>query len=575
MGQILTPGAKISGTAGAPGIQFSDSPTGGIYETTTSGAPGMGMTLAGLSIFDLNTLSLAIGQKVTGAYSLTSQQSVNPASGMNNITLSSDGQHLYAGGASGNLVGYKRNLATGALTLLPGFPIATGVVIFNAVLSPNGKILAFCSNAGGLWIYLRNSQTGALTPAIGSPFAATASHGLIWSPDGAHLYQFYGANIYGWSVNSLTGGVGALSGSPYAAPAITWVYPFAFTPNGNFVYTNYATTPNNVYGWARNPTTGALSAIPSNPLVCTGIGNGNTQLCISPDNTQLLIPGYNTNNIGVYNINATTGALTPLTGSPFALGGGGTFPIGCAMNSDGSKVAIGYTGQGTVASYTRIASGQLTYTGQGGTGINPAQLLFSGDNNFLHVNDPSTPLIVTFNAQTNPSYPLITATFDPTGSLNGSLIINGSIVSQGTTVVAGTTTNDNAVAGQVGEYISSAVAATATGLTSGAPLNVTSISLSAGDWDIWGSVVFTGAATTSFTVTQGGANTVSATLPASNLQSYNIGTAFVPGGLFTTETIPSQRLSLATTTTVYLVAQSAFTVSTAGAGGTLAARRRR
>lgn len=141
----------------------------------------------------------------------------------------------------------------------------------------------------------------------------------------------------------------------------------------------------------------------------------------------------------------------------------------------------------------------------------------------------------------------------------------------------GTATNDNAAVGLIGESVSSTVAALATGLTSGAPLNVTSISLTAGDWDVWGSLIFSGvAATTSFTVTQGGVSSVSATLPATNLQTFFTTAAFVPAtATYQAYTLPPQRLSLAGTTTIYLVAQATFTASTAGAGGVLSARRRR
>jgi hypothetical protein len=51
-------------------------------------------------------------------------------------------------------------------------------------------------------------------------------------------------------------------------------------------------------------------------------------------------------------------------------------------------------------------------------------------------------------------------------------------------VLVGTTTNDNAPAGNNGEYVSSSVAKTTpVTLVSATPANLTSVSLSAGDWD--------------------------------------------------------------------------------------------
>ena len=57
--------------------------------------------------------------------------------------------------------------------------------------------------------------------------------------------------------------------------------------------------------------------------------------------------------------------------------------------------------------------------------------------------------------------------------------------------IVGTTLGDNAVAGSVGEYVSSTVANNTVSFSNGTPLNVTSISLTAGDWEAtWVSVFF-------------------------------------------------------------------------------------
>ncbi|HEY6019562.1 MAG TPA: hypothetical protein VIY48_06565, partial [Candidatus Paceibacterota bacterium] len=68
-------------------------------------------------------------------------------------------------------------------------------------------------------------------------------------------------------------------------------------------------------------------------------------------------------------------------------------------------------------------------------------------------------------------------------------------------LIKGTSTNDNAIAGDVGELITSTVAsASGVSLTSTTAANVTSISLTAGDWDVDGTVDFNLAASTSVTV---------------------------------------------------------------------------
>src|SRR5712671_6777035 len=60
----------------------------------------------------------------------------------------------------------------------------------------------------------------------------------------------------------------------------------------------------------------------------------------------------------------------------------------------------------------------------------------------------------------------------------------------------GTTTNDNAAAGNVGEYIVGTAAIDSVSITTGTPVNVGSISLTAGDWDVSCQIVYLPGATT-------------------------------------------------------------------------------
>lgn len=149
----------------------------------------------------------------------------------------------------------------------------------------------------------------------------------------------------------------------------------------------------------------------------------------------------------------------------------------------------------------------------------------------------------------------------------------GSITFSPTTSgIVGTTTNNDAAAGKVGEYVSSSVAINAVSLSTATAANVTSISLTAGDWDVRGNIVYSPSGTTSITLMNGGISSTSATLPATNLYVGWAGSATVPPGLLGFEQA-QQRFSLSGTTTIYLVTSATFTVSTLTAGGTLTARR--
>lgn len=144
--------------------------------------------------------------------------------------------------------------------------------------------------------------------------------------------------------------------------------------------------------------------------------------------------------------------------------------------------------------------------------------------------------------------------------------------------IIGTTTNNDTSAGNVGEFISSVIPfASATALTNVTAKNVTSISLTAGDWDVWGNVGFGGGGTTTVNTVIAWTGSTSATLPDPSLYNevtYNPASAAFAVGAIAFQ-VPTQRFSLSGTTTVYLSAYASFAVSTCTAYGGIYARRRR
>lgn len=144
-----------------------------------------------------------------------------------------------------------------------------------------------------------------------------------------------------------------------------------------------------------------------------------------------------------------------------------------------------------------------------------------------------------------------------------------------TSGIVGTTLADSAPAGSVGEYVTST--ATAVNITtSNVPQNITSISLTAGDWDVWGNIEYDSAVTTTTTGVLSSVSTTSATLAVSPLRGIyaSAGGVLSAGGQLS-QLAPMQRLNLSTTTTVFLVGAALFAVSTMAATGIISARRRR
>lgn len=143
------------------------------------------------------------------------------------------------------------------------------------------------------------------------------------------------------------------------------------------------------------------------------------------------------------------------------------------------------------------------------------------------------------------------------------------------TNIQGTILVNNAPAGYVGELISSTVAqGSAVALTNGTPLTITSITLTAGDWDLSGSVYLIPAATTNVTYLTGTFATTTNTVNLTpGFYFANYGAGFVPGANPFGYSLPVQRISVSTNTTYFLTAQSNFTVSTNAAFGVIRARR--
>jgi len=154
----------------------------------------------------------------------------------------------------------------------------------------------------------------------------------------------------------------------------------------------------------------------------------------------------------------------------------------------------------------------------------------------------------------------------------GAATFAGAVTANGQLIGKGTATNDNAATGYIGEYVSSTVALGGSiSFTNGVAANVTSISLTAGDWDVSGSICFyeTSCTGTSFI---GSFNATSATLPTTEncVQEYQPSTTLSSTRAFA---IPVRRFSVASTTTVYLIGYRDFTAGTSSGFGKIQARR--
>lgn len=143
--------------------------------------------------------------------------------------------------------------------------------------------------------------------------------------------------------------------------------------------------------------------------------------------------------------------------------------------------------------------------------------------------------------------------------------------------IIGFTDGSSAPAGSVGEIISSQILfSNAQALTSNTILALTTIPLTAGEWDIYGLAGYTGGATTLVKHMHAWTSSTTGSAPNSALiTSVSLGTVgvaiFAQG--FYSMAIKLNTLQLNTTTTTYLNVRSTFTTSTCSCFGKIWARR--
>jgi len=162
-----------------------------------------------------------------------------------------------------------------------------------------------------------------------------------------------------------------------------------------------------------------------------------------------------------------------------------------------------------------------------------------------------------------------------TGSTSITLPTSGTLISANQPTInqpniVGVTTNSNAAAGSVGEYVFSPVTSgSAVACVSGTPKNITSISLTAGDWDVFGNI--SSIVTVNMTQIIGWVSLTSATVPDVSLYAGAQFTSSTPENIqFAT---PFLRVSTSVTVSVFLSIRATFSTGAVSACGGIFARR--
>ncbi len=327
-----------------------DSSTGalGSLSTTTFGSqfvPGIAVDPNAKYLYASypNPLANAIGiftiDPNTGVPTQTSVFSLNvicpfclPPSSPGELTLSPSGKFLYyasselGGGVAQGIGALAVDSAAGTLSVVTGSPFPADQAPFIVRVHPSGQFL-YTENldaSGGnillqsLSAFSVDSSTGALAPVLGSPFVPPVSAtigGLAIHPSGKFLYATSGLEANGilaWNIDGTTGGLTVLTGSPFQVGVP--IHSAAFDPSGKFLYATAGPT-GGILGFNVDPNSGALTPIPGSPF---SSGSFLADPTVEPSGRFLFAGDEPNHAIVRFSIDSATGALAAL-GSPAPL----------------------------------------------------------------------------------------------------------------------------------------------------------------------------------------------------------------------------------------------------------------
>jgi 6-phosphogluconolactonase (cycloisomerase 2 family) len=257
------------------------------------------------------------------------------------------GNRVYVANQAANSIG-AFTIGTGTLTAVNNSPVATTYKPLTMVVNPANTLL-YVGAATGIFVYFINSDGSLTTPSTGAQPAGVFATSLAVSPDGQWLVGLDGTTqqLDLFQINATTGALTSVNApATYSTTSGTWQPTLvSFSPDGTLIFAALGTAGDVVFTF--NTTTGVAAS--SQTLATGNVATGDYGLMVDPKTAYLYIARSGTNGgVAVYSI-GSNGALTPVTGSPFAAGNG-TYAI--QLDSTGTYVYAANRTDGTISGYT-------------------------------------------------------------------------------------------------------------------------------------------------------------------------------------------------------------------------------
>jgi 6-phosphogluconolactonase len=330
IGRILT-FALIAGCGGGGSAGPPETPSKFLYASASGGPNSFPTDIYGFAVYSSGALSAVPGSPASGA----------DDGSIGRDTITRDSKFLYTT-TNVELEAFQIN-SDGSLTNAPS-PSFSLFLPASLVAHPTADFLYVGTTSGVLSVLAINPETGALKQTSSASLGSNIEVGnfAVITPDGRYLYQ---GNLYpapagigpvptqlqlaGFSIDSATGALSAVPGSPeslmISSNTDTSITAMAADPTGKFLFAGYefddvAGFDGAVAAFSIDASSGALTAIPGSPFSIGGVPNS---VAIDASGSFLIVSisprlgGAPGNCLAVLSIDAHTGALASVPGSPF------------------------------------------------------------------------------------------------------------------------------------------------------------------------------------------------------------------------------------------------------------------
>ena len=349
-------------------------------------------------------------------------------------------------GVNNQIYGFSLNPIDGVLTALPGFPVATGgsgdnnpsslsadVIPERLVYDPAFHRLYALNGSRSLSVFQVNPGSGKLSALPYSPIALVAKQPWCVRVNAAGSVVIVGeasglngsGTLQAFVISNSS--ANQASGSPYDT-GVTQPSSCTFSQDGNYYYMGGGDLNNNLAGFSVNAVSGVLTALAGSPFDSGAVAPQG----FASDSLGRLFVSHGSFNAGLRAFTTTSGIPSPVSGNPFspALNSGSTLmhPMGYYLladrgsfitESDGLIYVFQVNGTGAATTLTHV-SGSPFSTG-GKVSISVA---LSGAGGLLLAANASTRNLTAFAI--DPATGVLTQrSFQPANTLGNSGKLNG------------------------------------------------------------------------------------------------------------------------------------------------------